>query len=97
MSDMSCFLGLSFFNNVCRLLGASGDQLPLNPSLMFFRLRKHYRNLWSLQGLGSWVGPAERANSAFADPWNLIQVMLAKETERGASQLAQLIPRMWFE
>ena len=32
--------------------------------------------------MGSWVGPAERANSEFADPLNLIQVILAKGTRR---------------
>jgi hypothetical protein len=44
--------------------------------------------------MGSWVVPAERANSIFADPWNLIQVMLAKG--EGVSQLDPP-PVKWVE
>jgi adenosyl cobinamide kinase/adenosyl cobinamide phosphate guanylyltransferase len=42
--------------------------------------------------MGSWVVPAERANSIFADPWNLIQVMLAKEAERGKFSVSSTRP-----
>jgi len=35
-----------------------------------------------VQQSGSWADPAERANSGFADPLNLIQVMLAKGERR---------------
>ena len=35
-----------------------------------------------MQQSGSWADPAERANSGFADPLNLIQVMLAKGERR---------------
>lgn len=41
-----------------------------------------YRNLSWPQSSGSWVDPAERANSGFADPLNLLQTMLAKGLRR---------------
>jgi len=43
---------------------------------------KSYRNHSYVQQPGSWADPAERANSGFADPLNLIQVMLAKGERR---------------